>query len=113
MPRNRVMCEIHPESKRVIRVFRNDKDALSLPPERVRQFPKKDAVEDLRRQVFELSEGLCRNCGKIINWRFHMHELQHRGRGGEQSLENSIALCADCHLNQEHGDRRPQWLTRS
>ena len=38
-----------------------------------------------------------------------MHEKQHRGKGGEISLENSEGLCAFCHLEVEHGDRRPQF----
>lgn len=38
-----------------------------------------------------------------------MHELVSKGKGGEVSLENSIGLCADCHLNTAHGNRRPRF----
>jgi 5-methylcytosine-specific restriction endonuclease McrA len=43
-----------------------------------------------------------------------MHEKVFRGNGGEISLENSIILCADCHIlnpNQKgaHGGRQPRF----
>jgi len=108
------MCEIDPVSKRAIRIFRNEKYALPFPPEIVRELPKRDAVEDIRRQVFERCEGLCEKCGKILSWgSLHMHERQFKSKGGEVSVENGWGLCSRCHLDQEHGDRRPQWLTRS
>jgi 5-methylcytosine-specific restriction endonuclease McrA len=72
---------------------------------------RRDAVAEVRRQVFERSGGQCEYCGKLINWHFHMHEKIPRGKGGEVSLVNCVALCASCHIgsNGEHGKRRPRF----
>lgn len=106
---NRVLCEIDPQSKKLIRILRHGGTALFLKPEQVVELPKVEAISQIRRQVFEISRGECRNCSRAITWNFHMHEQKPKGRGGEVSVTNSVALCADCHLNQEHGDRKPQW----
>jgi 5-methylcytosine-specific restriction endonuclease McrA len=70
-----------------------------------------EAVAAIRKQIFKRSGGQCEYCGKFINGKFHLHEKIHRSRGGEISLENSVALCADCHIGPtgEHGSRRPQF----
>ncbi len=103
------MCEIDPVTRNVIRIFRHGGGAIFLPPERVAEYATAYAVENVRRQVFETSGGECRNCGKPINWRFHLHEVIPKGKNGEVSITNSIAICAQCHLQTEHGDRAPQW----
>ena len=81
-----------------------------LDPSRVRELPKKEAVETLRRQVFQRAEGLCQRCGHPVTWQtMHMDERKARGEGGEQSMENCWALCYDCHIGREdaeHGNRR-------
>jgi hypothetical protein len=43
-----------------------------------------------------------------------MHEVLPRGKGGRISLQNSIGLCADCHIlnprqKGAHGGRQPQF----
>jgi hypothetical protein len=64
------------------------------------------AVSQIRHQIFERSKGDCELCSSPITEKtFHMHEKQHRGKGGEVSLENSVAVCASCHLFA-HRDRR-------
>ena len=109
---NRVLCEIDPATKKIIRILRRGGAALFLRPEQVIELPKIEAVGQIRKVVFEQSHGECRNCGKCLTWNFHMHEQQPRGAGGEISIWNSVALCAECHLNQEHGNRKPQWSIR-
>lgn len=103
------MVEINPETNRVVRIFKYPAAALFLDPAIIRELPRKEAVEDVRKQVFEASGGECRNCGRVISWSFHMHEVLPRGNSGEISVLNSVALCADCHLNGEHGKRAPQF----
>jgi 5-methylcytosine-specific restriction endonuclease McrA len=103
------MCEIDPVTRDVIRIFKHGGGAIFLPPERIAEYAKAYAVGRIRHQVFEASKGECRNCGRPINWKFHLHEVIPKGKGGEVSLDNSIALCADCHLNQEHKARTPQF----
>ncbi len=108
--RNRVFCEINPDTKRVIRIIKAKGGALMLPPERVAELPRKDAVESIRRQVLERANGICDKCARILTWgTLHMHERIARSAGGEQSLSNAWALCYDCHILGEHGNRAPQW----
>ena len=72
----------------------------------IKEYPRKDAVFAIRTRVFQKSDNHCKDCGNIITWNFHMHEETPRGKGGNISIWNSIALCANCHLNFEHGNRR-------
>lgn len=107
---NRVFCEIDPVTRKIIRILKSCGVAIFLKPEQVVELPKGEAVTQVRRQVFDMSHGECRNCGAALNWAsFHMHEQKPKGVGGEVSIWNSVALCADCHLNHEHGKRKPQW----
>lgn len=111
MPRLRVLCEVDPITKEIVRILKYGGTALFLKPEQVLEFPKGEAVKLLRKRVYDLSRGECRNCGAALSYPngFHMHEQKPRGNGGEMSIWNSCALCADCHLNQEHGNRKPMW----
>jgi len=73
---------------------------------------RKDAVDAIRRQVYEKSGGRCRDCGAVIGWDFHMHEIVPRGNRGEISTTNSAAICAACHILRDgsaHGNRKPQF----
>jgi 5-methylcytosine-specific restriction endonuclease McrA len=73
------------------------------------EMPRKDAVAAIRHQIFLRSQGNCEACGCPVNESTaHMHEKQHRGRGGEISLENSLFICAACH-KWAHRARNPQW----
>lgn len=67
-------------------------------------------VSEIRRIIFERQGRHCLWCDKELTWeQAHLHEKIFRGKGGKISLENSIVLCANCHLNNAHGDRRPQF----
>jgi len=117
-----VLCEIDSEGS-PIRIFRNVKDTFSFPVESVQEFPKAFAVGMIRSKVFRRAgctphqDGECENCSRPIIWKAgywnsgHMHEKVFKGRGGEVSVENGVAICRDCHLgpNGAHGDRR--WQT--
>lgn len=112
--RLRVLCEINPDTKQVIRIFKYPATAIFLKPECVLELPRQYAVENVRRQVYDVSGGECRNCGALVSWsNFHMHEQTPKSKGGEVSIHNSVALCADCHLNQEHKSRKPQFKRRT
>jgi hypothetical protein len=105
------------EHGRPIRIFRDEKAAMAAifargnPGEKF--YTKRDrseAVREIRRQVYARQQGRCLYCPKLITWAgMHLHEKQHRGQGGEISLENSVGLCYDCHINQEHGNRKPRF----
>lgn len=85
---------------KIVRIFKTEMRArLYEGPGEVSFMSRKDATEAIRRGVFERSGGHCRDCGSPITWAtMHMHETIERSEGGEVSLENSIALCAKCHI---------------
>lgn len=101
---------------RVIRIFRTHKAAVLNPAwetGHVLETPRADAVESIRRQVFERAGYKCETCGDRVTWDSgHLHEKHHRGKGGEVSVENGQCLCYNCHLNDPivgHGKRKPQF----
>lgn len=101
-------CFVQFLNNQPVRIFRSSKASIGFDGD-VREYPRKDATEAIRRQVFEKSGGNCRDCGKIITWRFHMDEEIQRSDGGEISIWNSVALCADCHIlrdDSKHGKTR-------
>ena len=108
--RGRVFVELGADGRatRIIKI-------LSYSPHdpEVHEMSRKQAVEDIRRQVFERAGGTCERCAaQRITWdSMHLHEQVHRGKGGEVSVENSVALCARCHISPvgEHANRFPQW----
>lgn len=81
------------------------------------------AVGAIRTQVWDRSETPdgwheCERCGRLIGWdTFEMNEKRPKGAGGgktggEVSLQNSEALCHQCHQgnpDSAHGNRR--WQT--
>lgn len=80
--------------------------------ENKQEMPRKDAVAEIRKQVFERSRGECENCSYPITANAHMDEKISRGDGGEISLTNCQMLCARCHIigpTSKHGNRTPQW----
>ena len=105
----RVMVEINPETNRVVRIFKYPAAALFLDPAIIRELPRKEAVEDVRKQVFEASGGVCRDCPRPLTWDYHLHEDVHRSKNGEISIFNSVAVCSECHRKIEHGKRAPQF----
>lgn len=96
-----------------VRIFRNTREALELPAERVRGLPRSSAVHSIREAILLRSHGLCESgCGRRINRETgEMHEKLPRGKGGEISLTNSIFICRPCHTGPQgaHGNRR--WHT--
>jgi hypothetical protein len=108
MSRNRVMVELF--NGLPVRIFKNPKRALDFPPEQVAEWPRRDATEAIRRQVFARSKGKCEyGCGRTVTWDTgELHEEKPRGKGGEISLSNSVFVCRDCHRNDDraHGNRR-------
>lgn len=105
------MSEVYVEllDDEIVRIFRSYDDAVhseAWDEERVVQCELSEAVTAIRLTVCESANGECQDCGEYVGWAGHMHEVKTRGQGGEISTENSIWLCADCHLNHEHGDRK-------
>ena len=102
------------DGEQIIRIFRVNHEAYALSvehPEQVGYVARKVAVEEIRKSVFKRAtddDGIthCEDCGKRIDFfTGHMHERLAKGKGGEVSIMNSVALCPRCHLEVEHGDR--------
>jgi 5-methylcytosine-specific restriction endonuclease McrA len=69
-----------------------------------------EEIEKIRLLIYKKQNGLCLWCGKRVTWKqAHMHERLFRGKGGKISLDNSIILCSNCHLNDAHGNRKPKF----
>ena len=68
------------------------------------------STAEIRRAVYDRQHGECLWCSKFVTFQqAHMHEVVPRGRQGKISLDNSIILCAECHLDFAHGNRKPQF----
>lgn len=103
-----------------IRIFRNVKDTFPFPVESVQEFPKAFAVGMIRTKVFARAgctlhkPGNCEFCARIIYWQSgdflsgELHEQIPKGKGGEVSVSNSVAICRKCHTGKDgaHGNRR-------
>lgn len=101
------------DSGRFVRIFKNKKSAFfSGSP--IRKEYREDAVKNIRHQLFQRSGGFCEICGSVVTESSgQMHEkFQHRGKGGEISLENSVFVCATSH-KYDHRDRNPRWSKKS
>lgn len=98
----------------VVRIFRSQKLAFASCEDPQAMY-KAEAVGAIRRQVYDRQTGRCLWCGGEVPYegsiwrRFHMDEKVSKGHGGEVSLENCQGLCPECHLQQKHGDRVPQF----
>jgi len=110
--RKLVMCEVDPDTKRVIRILKHDGEAIFLKPERVLGMSGYDAEKDIKRQLIKIQRDECPYCSRPVNMSSHLHERQWRSKGGTPSLANSVVICAKCHIigpKSEHGKRAPQW----
>lgn len=115
MAKQLVYVEISPETEKPIRILKHFSDGLSLPPERVTQMARSVAVGYIREQVFSRAKRgmiiMCEFCGNTITpGTGQMHEKHFKGKGGEVSLDNCVAICNECHIGKtgEHGNRRFQ-----
>jgi len=95
-----------------IRIFRSSHDGF-VPGMIVDTMHYKQAVGEIRHQLFVRSNGYCELCSDFITESAaHMHEQKHRGKGGEISLANSVFICPTCHKHA-HGDRNPRFTKKS
>lgn len=109
--KNRVMVEIDLVTRLPIRIIKSNGGAIFLSQDQVAEWPRKEAVSEIRKQVFARANGLCDKCGRILGLSGHMHERIPKGNGGEVSVSNGWALCFDCHEGPNNGEhkRYPQW----
>jgi 5-methylcytosine-specific restriction endonuclease McrA len=94
-----------------------DKSIFAFPKGETR-FERKDArkkaEEAERRRVYKLVDArdgrACRLCGRKTNPeatglldRGHRHHLTYRSKGGQDSTDNLLTLCASCHHGVHSG----------
>jgi ATP-dependent DNA helicase RecQ len=53
------------------------------------------SYENLRQQVLRRDGWRCQSCGAMSN--LEVHHQQFRGHAGEDSEQNLITLCSECH----------------
>lgn len=105
----RAWVEVTADREHVVRIFKNKKAAWTVVG-LVCEMMYAVAVADIRHQIFVRSEGYCELCGvQVTESSGHMHEKQHRGKGGEISLANSVFICPHCHRDAHH-DRNPRFF---
>lgn len=94
------------------RIFRTKKAAVAAGVVFF-DWPKRWAVEAIRKQVIARASSACDRCGTIVSDNVgEMHETLPRGKGGEVSLDNCEWLCHDCHqgkTDSAHGNRRTRF----
>lgn len=54
-----------------------------------------ESYEALRQQILRRDSWRCQFCGKMSN--LEVHHKQFRSHSGDDSEENLITLCVDCH----------------
>lgn len=98
--------------KRIFKTAASVKRALVEGCYAMTQVYYKDAVASIRHQLWLRCKGHCELCtADVTEQSGEMHEMKHRGRGGEISLDNSVFACPQCHRYQ-HRERNPQWSTK-
>jgi hypothetical protein len=74
-------------------------------------------MKELRQNAFARSQGRCENsvddkrtrCPVKIYWMtFHLAHIVSRGRGGDDSLSNTLAACPGCHEDDTRNRRKLQ-----
>ena len=102
----RIVCVETDELGFAIRIFKTEKHAAESGLPYI-YLARKIAVGQIREQVWFRTKGECEWCSKFISSNsMHMHEVIHRGQGGEISLANCVGICYDCHFGPAgHEDR--------
>jgi hypothetical protein len=98
-----------------IRIYKHHKDAIraELAGLDVRPVDFAEAMGSIRKQRWLLDDRRCTECGKklplngSVFQRAHFAHITGRGRGGEDSVENGVIKCYDCHITREHSGWNP------
>ncbi len=66
--------------------------------------------QSLRQQVLERDGWRCQSCGLLSN--LQVHHLQSRSHQGDDSGQNLLTLCVQCHRNVHIPGRNPKLICR-
>ena len=80
-----------------------------LGPKRARLRLNSDLYKQLRTQVLRRDGWKCQSCGTMSN--LEVHHKQFRSHSGDDSEQNLITLCSECHTAMHNGSRSPESLT--
>ncbi len=70
------------------------------------------SYEELRQQVLRRDGWRCQLCGALSN--LEVHHKEFRSQSGDDSEENLITLCAECHAQvHKEGTNDRQWWIES
>lgn len=58
--------------------------------------------ENIKIETLILSARHCCVCHRYAGLKIEVHHIQPKSKGGEDSIENAIALCFDCHADAGH-----------
>lgn len=95
-----------------IRIFKNESQAhASIGDVSLMMYAV--AVYHIRHAIWLRCKGECEICATpITEDSGHMHEVRHRGQGGEISLVNSVFICSTCH-KRAHADRNTRFTKKN
>lgn len=63
------------------------------------------ALKKLRQEVVERDYGACVLCGKAAG---EIHHIVFRGSGGDDSLDNLVCVCLECHQSAHGRGNHPE-----
>lgn len=58
--------------------------------------------KEVKEEIFVRCARHCCVCRKVVGLNIEVHHIKPRSQGGEDTFENAIALCFDCHANAGH-----------
>ena len=73
------------------------KSMIQFHPKRPRIRLVQESYRSLCQQVLERDGWRCQSCGSLSN--LQVHHLQSRSHQGDDSGQNLLTLCAQCHRN--------------
>jgi len=75
----------------------------SVRPKRARRRLDPDQYEELRNQVLRRDAWRCQFCGTMCD--LEVHHKEFRSHSGDDSEENLITLCAQCHAGVHRSEQ--------
>jgi 5-methylcytosine-specific restriction endonuclease McrA len=75
----------------------------SVWPKRARRRLDPDQYEELRNQVLRRDAWRCQFCGTMCD--LEVHHKEFRSHSGDDSEENLITLCAQCHAGVHRSEQ--------
>ena len=62
----------------------------------------REIAQSVKRQVRKKYSNCCARCGS--KGKLHLHHKEHFSKGGQNTVDNLILLCVDCHAEEHKGE---------